>query len=57
MESRVLTSARRFRDLGVDAPTEIPSLDPVDIAPRGFTKPELRGSDAPELPPPSEAAS
>ena len=44
LESRVLVSARRFRDLHV-APenAEIPLLEPLDHAPRRFQAPELRG--------------
>jgi hypothetical protein len=34
MESRVLPTARKFRELGVTAVEEIPVLDQVDQVPR-----------------------
>jgi DNA recombination protein RmuC len=40
LETRVLTSARRFRDLGVTS-ADLPELGGVDQATRGLTAPEL----------------
>jgi DNA recombination protein RmuC len=40
MESRVLVSARRFRELGAAAGEEIPELEPVDEMPRVLAAPE-----------------
>jgi DNA recombination protein RmuC len=40
MESRVLVSARKFKELGAAAGDEIPELDPVDEAPRSLAAPE-----------------
>ncbi len=44
LESRVLVSARRFRDLHAtpDSADDIPLLEPVDLAPRQLQAPELR---------------
>lgn len=44
LESRVLVSARRFRDLHVtpDGAEDIPLLEPLDHAPRQLQAPELR---------------
>ncbi len=35
LESRVLVTARRFRDLGAGSPNDIPALDGIDGSPRG----------------------
>jgi DNA recombination protein RmuC len=40
MESRVLTSARKFKELGAAAGEEIAELEPVDEAPRALVAPE-----------------
>ena len=40
MESRVLVSARKFKELGAAAGDEIPELNPVDEAPRALAAPE-----------------
>jgi len=40
MESRVLPSARKFRELGAATGEEIPQLEPVDEAPRALAAPE-----------------
>ena len=40
MESRVLVSARKFKELGAAAGGEIPALEPVDEAPRTLEAPE-----------------
>ncbi|AWK86358.1 DNA recombination protein RmuC [Azospirillum thermophilum] len=46
LESRVLVSARRFRDLEAAPPgSDIPLLDPLDHAPRRLQAPELRAAD------------
>ncbi|HYT65888.1 MAG TPA: DNA recombination protein RmuC [Vicinamibacterales bacterium] len=42
LESRVLVTARKFRELGVSAAKEIPDLDPVQIEVREPRAPELR---------------
>jgi len=42
LESRVLPSARRFRDLGAAPPDDIPQIEPVQTAPRVLQAPELR---------------
>ncbi|MCP4642443.1 MAG: DNA recombination protein RmuC [bacterium] len=49
LESRVLVSARRFKDLGADDGTDIPELDGVDTATR-----ELQASDLRDLPSPED---
>ena len=36
MESRVLAQARRFRELGVSTPRELPELQPIDATPRAL---------------------
>ena len=40
MESRVLPSARKFRELGAATGEEITELEPVDEAPRALVAPE-----------------
>lgn len=40
MESRVLPSARKFKELGAATGEEIPELEPVDEAPRALAAPE-----------------
>jgi len=45
LESRVLPSARRFRDLGAAAGGEIPELEPIDTRPRELTAPETGEPD------------
>jgi DNA recombination protein RmuC len=42
LESRVLVTARRFRELGVSAAKDLPDLDPVQIELREPRAPELR---------------
>lgn len=44
LESRVLPSARRFKDLGAVLGEEIPLLQQVQITPRSLTALELRGA-------------
>ena len=52
LESRVLVTARKFRDLGVPTPEDIPELTPVDRTLRAPRAPEiadlLTQSEAPE---------
>jgi DNA recombination protein RmuC len=40
MESRVLVSARKFKELGAAAGAEIAELEPIDEAPRALSAPE-----------------
>lgn len=42
LESRVLVTARRFRDLGVSATRELGDVDPIHVDVRGPRAPELR---------------
>jgi hypothetical protein len=41
MESRVVVSARRFRDLGASTAEEIEPLLPIDKSPRILSAPEF----------------
>ncbi len=34
LESRVMTTARRFKELGVSAKAEIPAIEPLETIPR-----------------------
>ena len=45
LESRVLPSARRFRDLGAASGEELPELEPVETQPRQVTAPESASPD------------
>jgi len=45
LETRVLPSARRFRDLGAATSAEIPELEPVDTQPRQLAAPEASEED------------
>ncbi|CAB4322358.1 unannotated protein [freshwater metagenome] len=54
LESRVLVSARRFREKGVQVPTEIEPLQPLDLTTRLFSAPELL--DVPTDPPLGEGS-
>ena len=50
MESRVLTQARRFRELGVPTTRELPELQPIDASPRALRqgqRDESRDNDEP----------
>ena len=42
LDARVLVSARRFRDLGVSAPRDLPDIPPVHLEMREPRAPELR---------------
>jgi DNA recombination protein RmuC len=41
LESRVLVSARKFKELGVDSPRDIPLVEPLDLTPRALQAPEF----------------
>lgn len=43
VESRVLVSARKFRDLGVESPRTIQEVEPLDLTPRSLQAPEFDG--------------
>jgi DNA recombination protein RmuC len=45
MESRVLTSARKFKELGATAGEEIAELEPIDETPRALTAAEKPGTE------------
>ena len=46
LESRVLPSARRFRDLGAASGADLPEMEPVETQPRQLTAPEATDPDA-----------
>jgi DNA recombination protein RmuC len=50
LESRVLVSARRMKDLGATAVGEIEVLEPVEQAPRAISAPELAAPEPAALP-------
>jgi DNA recombination protein RmuC len=41
LETRVLVSARRFKDLGVGSTTELAVLEPLETPARALRSPEL----------------
>lgn len=43
MESRVLVTARKFREMGVSSPEDLPELEPVERAPQTVGQPEIAG--------------
>jgi DNA recombination protein RmuC len=45
LETRVLVSARRFRELGAAPGDDIEPLQPVEVAPRGLRAPEWEGGE------------
>ena len=50
LETRVLTAARRFRELGISSKENLPVLQPSEKISRELQAPELNGSDeSPEL--------
>lgn len=46
IESRVMPSVRRFKELGATGGEEIPSLEKIDVAPRGLNVIELNPDEA-----------
>jgi DNA recombination protein RmuC len=55
LESRVLPSARRFRDLGAAGTKTIPELKLIDRIPTEPTSTELREGSSPVIEPPDDA--
>ena len=47
LESRVLTSARRFKDMGIATSQEIPELTEIDSQTRDFRSAQLRALPEP----------
>jgi hypothetical protein len=43
MESRVMVTARRFRDMGVSSAEELPELEPIERRSRTVGQPEIAG--------------
>ncbi|MGE5813034.1 MAG: DNA recombination protein RmuC [Acidobacteriota bacterium] len=43
MESRVLITARRFREMGVSSSEELPDIEPVERVPQAVGQPEIAG--------------
>lgn len=43
MESRVLVTARKFREMGVSSSEELPDLEPVERVPQAVGQPEIAG--------------
>jgi len=41
LESRVLVTARKFKELSASSSDEIPAIEPVDVTPRRLDAPEL----------------
>lgn len=48
LETRVFASARKFRDLGIDAKKDLESLEPLDVTPRTLNTPEFELIEPPE---------
>jgi DNA recombination protein RmuC len=46
LETRVLPTARRFRDLGAGSGEDVPALEPIDTQARQLTAPELTSDDS-----------
>jgi DNA recombination protein RmuC len=56
LESRVLVSARKFKELGAVPPgSEVAELSPVETSPRTLQAPELLGQEGPSGEPPPES--
>ncbi|MHB1285619.1 MAG: DNA recombination protein RmuC [Leptospirales bacterium] len=53
LETRILVSARKFRDLQSTVENEIPSPSPIDTTPRSLMTPESDPEES-EMPPPDE---
>jgi DNA recombination protein RmuC len=53
LETRVLVSARRFKDMGATGGEDIPAVPPVDTVPRALPAPELIAELAPRAALPS----
>jgi DNA recombination protein RmuC len=43
MESRVLVTARKFREMGVSSAEELPELEPIERVPQAVGQPEITG--------------
>jgi DNA recombination protein RmuC len=43
METRVMVTARKFREMGVSSPDELPDLEPVERIPQAVGQPEIAG--------------
>jgi DNA recombination protein RmuC len=43
MESRVLVTARKFREMGVSSPEDLPELEPIERIPQAVGQPEIAG--------------
>lgn len=50
LESRVLVSARKFRDLGVESPREVALVEPMDVTTRALQAPEFERDDVAPAP-------
>ncbi len=56
LEQRVLPAARRFPELGVSSKTDLPLVEPIELAVRPLTAPELTDGEPPVLPRAVDAA-
>jgi DNA recombination protein RmuC len=54
IEHRVLTAARRFKELGATNGDDLPQLEPIGSRPRQLTSPELQPQGAGAALPPAE---
>jgi DNA recombination protein RmuC len=43
MESRVLVTARKFREMGITSPEDLPELEPIERVPQAVGQPEITG--------------
>lgn len=46
-ETRLLVTARKFKEVGAGTTEDLPDLEPIDVAPRQFQAPELADLPAP----------